>query len=792
MSSDVERLRRETSLSETARSFGVDLEQDGDEWIGCCPFHRDDTPSFTVFRGNDGIERFHCFGCGGPDNGKGGDVLDFVKAIKGVGLKDAIRILGGELKDQPNIPPKRIDVVSIYAKILPVDPPREIAAGDRIDLYNPKRAGQKWEWGKFTPSMAFPYRRSDGSLMGYVLRREFENGARKETPMVMWVKLPDGKEAWCRYPFPKPRALYGLADLRAGQVVVVEGEKCKDRLAERSGRNVVSWPGGTYGIRHADWSPLAGRSVVIWPDADDPGRKTAQDIAAILVGLGCSVKIMDVAGKPDGWDAADAIDGDGWSKDQLDAYMRQTVKPFNRPAEVRGEGRTPDPPPQSPAGPSNAIPQARTVTQEQSEPATVTHIRTRQTVAADDGWKLELVFSDEGKVKPGVSKNWALFLENHPETCGVFAFDAFKHRIMLMRRPPWEPVSASWEPRTLKDSDYSEAVMWLEARYMTPKASNIAPVIGTVAERSSFDRLREYLEALEWDRKPRVARFVNEYLGVNGDSYGPVVGEKWLLSSVARGLKPGCKVDTMPILEGPQGALKSSSLKALYGAEFFTDELSDIGSKDAMMEMQGVWCIEIAEMHRFSASETNAVKKFLTRQIDRYRPPYGRSVIEAPRRVVLNGTINPEGNAYLRDPTGARRFWPMEVGKISVDKIARDRDQLWAEAVVMFKAGAQWWLGRDQEATAAVEQEKRTDVDVWTGIVAAMLKTRTSIAQDEIFQALDIPKKDRDIRHGSRVGRIMKKLGWVYHRDRKDGQDRVVFKSMNVLPLETDDSDMEW
>jgi len=494
------------------------------------------------------------------------------------------------------------------------------------------------------------------------------------------------------------------------------------------------------------------------------------------------------AGKPlpDSWDAADAVD-DGWGKVELDEFMRAMVKPWSPTPPDKSPERHQERP-VAPAGPSvtsvpgkasggGSVPEARTTQQEKPQEATVTQLATRKTVKADDGWMLNLVTNEEGKLKPGVTKNWALFLENHPDTAGVFAFDAFKLRVMVMKRPPWESKSTSWTPRVLQDRDYSEAVMWLEARYMTPKASNIAAVIQTVAEHASFDRLTEYLSGLEWDGKPRVGRFAADYLGCAGDDYGPIVSEKWLVSSVARGLKPGCKVDTMPILEGPQGARKSTALRVLYGDEFFADELSDIGSKDAMMEMQGVWGLEVAEMHRFSAAETNAVKKFLSRQTDRFRPPYGRSVIEAPRRVILNGTINPEGNSYLRDPTGARRFWPLTVGRIDIDAIARDRDQLWAEAIVMFNAGRTWWMDAQQTSFAEAEQEKRTDVDVWVDVIVPMLSGQRSISQVDIFKSLGIPNKDADWRHAARVGRIMKKLGWEQARDRSGSEDRVIFRN---------------
>jgi predicted P-loop ATPase len=487
-----------------------------------------------------------------------------------------------------------------------------------------------------------------------------------------------------------------------------------------------------------------------------------------------------VAGEPipEGWDAADAID-DGWTKAEIDGFMRATVAPWvppEKPSQMAQDGRSAPAgatiQPERPAPAGGPVAQLRSTQQEQ--PATVTDIRTRTTVAADDSWMLQLVTNAEGKTKPGVTKNWALFLENHPETEGVFAYDAFKLRVMVMEPPPWEKNAASFVPRTLQDRDYSEAVMWLEARYMTPKVSNIAAVIQTIAEHRSFDRLTEYLNGLEWDGKARVADFASRYLGCDSGNYSPVVSEKWL--------SPGCKVDTMPILEGPQGAQKSTALRVLYGDEFFTDELSDIGSKDAKMEMQGVWGLEVGEMHRFGAAETSAVKKFLSSQSDRFRPPYGRSIIEAPRRVVLLGTINPEGNAYLKDPTGARRFWPLTVGRIDVAAIARDRDQLWAEAVAMFKGGRNWWLDEEQVVDASAEQDKRTDVDVWVDLIVPMLVGKRTISQLDIFQEIGIPKKDADWRHAGRVGRIMKKLGWSSYRDRSAGEDRVVFQAPEGHP----------
>ncbi|MDK2769943.1 MAG: DUF2220 family protein [Sphingomonas sp.] len=289
MASDIERIRGEVSLPGIAAQFGVRLSKDGTEHVGCCPFHAEETGSFTIFTGKDKVERFHCFGCG-----ERGDVLDFVGRIKGVEVKEAIRILGGG-KAGPNVAPRQIEARDAYAGITPLEPTSGIAVGRKVTLYNPKRADSDREWGSFSPSMVHPYRTADGKPLGYVLRHDLPDGG-KETPMVMWVRLPNGKECWSRFPFPKPRPLYGvelLGDTR--QVIVVEGEKCCDALRQATGRTVVSWAGGTQGVKHSDWSPLARRNVVIWPDADAPGLATADEIAALLVKLDATARVVGMA-----------------------------------------------------------------------------------------------------------------------------------------------------------------------------------------------------------------------------------------------------------------------------------------------------------------------------------------------------------------------------------------------------------------------------------------------------------------------------------------------------------------
>lgn len=285
MSFDTDGIRRSIAISDMAARYGVALKQDGREFKGCCPFHEESTPSFTVYPAKKGGQLFFCFGCGAA-----GDVIDFVMHLKGVNLPTACEILGGR-KDAPdNRPALRLDNRSIYDGIVPLDNggSHPFVVGQVAQLWNPKRG----EMGRFAPTHVHEYRAADGSLFGLVLRRTVGDG--KETPTVRFVKLPDGRSLWSRFPFGERRPIYGLADLgRAQQVTIVEGEKCRDAFARAVRRPVVSWAGGGKAVRFTDWSPLAGRHVILWPDADMPGRQTMEQLADMLHLVGAAgVRLM--------------------------------------------------------------------------------------------------------------------------------------------------------------------------------------------------------------------------------------------------------------------------------------------------------------------------------------------------------------------------------------------------------------------------------------------------------------------------------------------------------------------
>ena len=307
--------------------------------------------------------------------------------------------------------------------------------------------------------------------------------------------------------------------------------------------------------------------------------------------------------------------------------------------------------------------------------------------------------------------NVIIALTSEPLFSGVLAFDEFAQAIVVRRPLPWDRPGVTL-PREWEDADEIRAAEWLQLRGINVAPSVVGRAIGPVAREHRIHPVRDWLDALKWDGAPRIETWTSIYLGADPTELHHTIGALWLLSAVARIYRPGIKADHMLILEGQQGARKSTALKVLAGENWFTDELPELGSKDAALHMQGVWIVEIAELDAIGRAEVSRIKAFLTRTTDRFRPPYGRNTIEVPRQCVFAGTVNPD--TYLRDETGNRRFWPLRCGTIDIPALSRDRDQIWAEAVHRFKAGAIWWIEDPAMLTEAkAAQDARYQADAW-------------------------------------------------------------------------------
>jgi len=298
----------------------------------------------------------------------------------------------------------------------------------------------------------------------------------------------------------------------------------------------------------------------------------------------------------------------------------------------------------------------------------------------------------------------------------IAALDEMRQITLLMLEPPIAPggsPSMPDQPRPISDDDVGRIQEFLHTAGL-PRVGRemVGQAVYMIGVDNRFHPVRDWLNTLVWDGEQRLGGWLQTYLGAEGETdYLAAIGRMFLIAMAARILKPGCKADYMLVLEGEQGVEKSKACAALAG-EYFSDNLPQIHSKDASLHMRGKWLVEIAELAAIAKADAEGLKAFLTRTHERYRPPYGRADVNEPRVGLLIGTTNK--HVYVRDDTGARRYWPLRVGKIDVEALTRDRDQLFAEAVDRFRHGEHWWPDSDFERQwIRPEQEIRIEGEPW-------------------------------------------------------------------------------
>ena len=347
-----------------------------------------------------------------------------------------------------------------------------------------------------------------------------------------------------------------------------------------------------------------------------------------------------------------------------------------------------------------------------------------------DGWRGELLLNELGRPKP-LLNNAIVALRGASIWNGVLSFDDLSLLIIVSKPPPWQHGrNQPWEPRRWNDVDDAQTTAWLERQGITVKPAYARQAAQVVARDATYHPVRDYLNSLEWDGTHRVEGFATTYLGAADTPYHQCVSRCALIAGVARIMEPGCQVDYVPVLEEAQGILKSSAIRRMFDP-YFTDDLSGMDTKDAKMEMQGVWCVEVAELASMQRSQVEAIKAFITRRKDRFRPSYGHNVIEAPRQAVIWGTTNKYN--WQKDDTGGRRFWPIRCGEINFDLLTTDRDQLWAEAVHLYKQGEKWWLTPEEEKAAKSAQDERRMEDPWEAGIKDYIRTRVNVSVPELL-----------------------------------------------------------
>lgn len=397
--------------------------------------------------------------------------------------------------------------------------------------------------------------------------------------------------------------------------------------------------------------------------------------------------------------------------------------------------------------------------------------------AAD--WRSKLMPQGTTGLYVGDERNVIIAMRESPELNGLARFNEFALQIEFTRAPPWRSAA---EGQKWAEEDDVACAAWLQAQGIKVRGKGVvADCIAVVARDSVYHPVCRYLNALKWDGQARLQRWVRDYLGAAGDeSYLGAVGSRFMISAVARVMAPGCQADHVLVLEGPQNIGKTSTARLLaIQPDWFAGDLPDIHSKDARLQLSGHWIVEIAELKAFKGSEIEAVKSFMTQTHDTFRPPYGRRAGQFPRQSVFIATTNE--SEYLHDETGNRRYWPVRCSHIDLERLKRDRDQLWAEAVAEYRAGTPWYLTADEERLATAEQAERELLTEIDEDVRAFLRGERCAGRNEITMrdvliwglglAPDKPDySERARRLGPAVAKALKRFGW--RRIRREGSGR--------------------
>jgi len=760
----------------------VPLTQSGAEYEACCPFHNEATPSFKV---SPSKQFYHCFGCGAN-----GDAIKFLREYAGLSFLEACRDLGAEIPESNSPAPAGTQSVVVPTEAAP----DTVTSVDSVDGETSPKQKRRTEWEPILPvpsdappppvaqikrgkpSHTWTYRDAEGRVLGYVCRFEKSTGGKEVLPLTWCRHAETGAYEWRWISFPEPRPLYGLDRLAAkpdATVLVVEGEKCADAAqAELPELVVVSWPGGGKAVDKAGWPAFQGRKVMGWADCDakrerlspadreagmidlskpllaedkQPGVVAMEKIAAHALVLGCrwwDVKIPAPGEKPDGWDVADAIE-DGLTGTALADFLRANATE-RKPDISLEESSTP-----SEAGAGKA---------------------------GNGGnhrvWIPELLYRNGDLAN--CLLNVYQILTHHPAWKGVLAFDEMSLCTVKRKPPPFsEGRVGEWDAQ-----DDSRAAMWLSREYgFTPSSVLVTEVVEVLAKANAWHPVREWLRSLKWDGKKRLNGWLTNYLGVALSPYSARVSAWWLMGAIKRVLQPGAKFDYCLVLSGPQGKGKSTVFEVL-GGDWYGDTELDLQSKDAMSALRGKLIYEFPELGALARSEERRQKSFLSRRTDEYRPVYGRREIKAPRQVVFGGSTNE--HEWNKDPTGGRRFWPVDClfDVIDIEGLRAVREQLFAEALTRVDAGERYWPTADEQRQWFDEEQLRVEqqdsiVDAIHDWVYARVVDFSAYDVAAECLKLDASKLTRDLQ--TRIGIALRKLGCT-RVERRNGMIRYWYK----------------
>jgi putative DNA primase/helicase len=656
----------------------------------------------------------------------GGDLISLRAAVEGISNGEAYKRFseeqGFQPMDRPELPPPPPPAPEVC------QPPEDAPVCEFTHhLYG-------------DPTSFWSYLDTDGKLLFYVVRYDLPDGKKQILPFCWSV---DGK--WVNKGYPSPRPLYNLNFLSKfpdKPVLLCEGEKAADAASQLMGAYVaMTWSNGSNAYKKADWSPIYGRKILLWPDADQVGIDAMQGIAALLKKHCPEIKILTPTGMADGFDAADALE-QGWTKESTKDWARSCVSTYHTTAVAKP---LPVVAQIVHAENANVIAKEAHIHEAPEDTAALT-----ETAAY---WVDALGLPVTQKGTPLVNVDCATrALEAYPPWKDMIWFDVFEQKIFTTYRMP--PGS---EPREWTDVDTIEMQIFMQRTFGISKMpkETLYDALVAVGYRRTRNGPKEYFESLTWDGVPRINNFLSSHMSADTSEYTEAVSKNFWIAMAARVYRPGCKMDNMMMLEGSQGKYKSTTL-GVIGGKWFAEAHGQVTDANFYYNIQGKLLIEFAELDAVSKAEASAIKKFASCPTDRYRPVWGRSAKDFPRQCICIGTTNEE--EYLKDNSGARRFWPVKTHTIYIDKVRADRDQLFAEAVARYKAGESWW---EVPKEAADEQEKRRMTDEWESMIADYLKYKEQVRLSDVaIECLMMPPSKIGHLEQRRIGKALSLLGW--------------------------------
>lgn len=423
--------------------------------------------------------------------------------------------------------------------------------------------------------------------------------------------------------------------------------------------------------------------------------------------------------------------------------------------------------------------------------AEIALLNERRFLALRDGdWQGKLQQNLTGTAYMSNIHNIDLMLMNHDNFAGRFAFDEFTERTMCMQRPSWvQSDGGVWVPTPMQDEGLTHLTAALQgAGLKAANHSEVARCLDAVARKNGFNSLQDYLGSLVWDGTPRIDHWLHRYCQTSDTVYEQKAGAWWLISAVARAYVPGVKVDHVLLLEGLQGVKKSTTwMIVARRQEWYLEYTEDLKTAEGRKQLRGRWIIALPELSALSKKEARDVKAFVTRQSENYRDIFEKYYRDHARSSVLCGDTNDE--QYFTDRTGNRRYWPVATGVVQANDLDADMDQLWAEAVVRYRAGDRWWPDDVADAEfirlQAAQTEKRRKDDVWHQHIVDWLDRETAAGREVdalpnatnlAFKIIGIQVKDVKQADAEQIGGVLKLLGYERQSVWLDGKTQQGFK----------------